>query len=34
MSEGDAGSLEALNKMPTSSSLDLTQLQEGNEDTF
>ena len=29
MSEGDAGSLETLNNMPTSSSLDLSQLQEG-----
>ena len=29
MSEGDAGSLETLNNMPTSSSLDLSQLQDG-----
>merc|ERR1719168_351295 len=32
MSEGDAGSLETLNNMPTSSSLDLSQLQEGWEE--
>ena len=29
MSEGDAGSLENITKMPASSSLDLSQLQEG-----
>ena len=30
MSEGDAGSFEALNKMPASSSLDLSELNQGN----
>ena len=30
MSEGDAGSFEAINKMNTSSSLDLSELQQGN----
>jgi len=29
MSEGDAGSFEAINKMNTSSSLDLSELQQG-----
>merc|ERR1719340_422969 len=32
MSEGDAGSFEALNKMPASSSLDLSELNQGWED--
>ena len=34
MSEGDAGSFEAINKMNTSSSLDLSELQQGNHIMF